>query len=163
MNRSAILPALTSILSGLTQKSTVIGYATLGLGVFGVSNTALAARIGGLVALVASVVLFVLQDKSITSLFIAPKIAPTVPAPKESPMSLLSDFDTIRSDLEKAAPVVEALIPVVEAIVPSAATKIGAVEALAKAVLSTGIVADAEGVWAILKPLVEKSNMEARA
>jgi len=132
---------LQKLAGKLTEKSSVVSYLTMLLAVFGIKDGNLAVQIAGGLASIAGIVLFILNDQTLSRLIVSkpvtsgdvvePKaitipapLAPTLAAPaapiEETPMSWLTALATLLANVNPIAQAAVEAVTVVEAIAPNA-------------------------------------------
>lgn len=163
--------ALAALLRKLSEKSSVVGYLVGLVGYFGVTDTGRVEQIGGVIALVASILLILFNDATVRSMVVAnaPTTAeamepdPTPVSPDVAQATHTQEFDVSILDklqlFTKLAPIVTTAVQVAEAVAPDAP----GVQKLAKA--QAGIAAavqkandiqqDVSTLWDVINPLIE--------
>jgi hypothetical protein len=171
--------AISLLAAKLREKTSVVGYVVMILGVFGVNKPDLAEQIGGAFALAGSLVLILFNDKTVHSWIIsdAPPpveamepdpvtISPTAvdAAPEEgNPMSFASVASSLLAKLQAVAalmPLLTSLVQTVEAALPAGtpgATKLDAVKNAIQSVYEKEQLATASfsEVWPLLSGVVD--------
>jgi hypothetical protein len=142
MNKLSPTAALLieKLLGKVTEKSSVISYLTIILAVFGIKDGNVAVQIAGGLASIAGLVLFILNDQTLSRLIISTPVtgdvvepnaitipaplAPTLAAPaapiEEIPMSWLTALATLLANVNPIAQAAVEAVTVVEAIAPNA-------------------------------------------